>query len=44
MSNLNLHINLNLDPEGPDYSLRGSAGAIELLEACAGGGGKPGGT
>lgn len=36
------HINLNLDPEGPDYSLRGSAGAIELLEACAGGGGKPG--
>lgn len=33
------NISLNLDPEGPDYALRGSARAVELLESCAQGGG-----
>jgi hypothetical protein len=35
-------ISLNLDPDGPDYSLRGSARAIEMLESCARGNGPSG--
>lgn len=35
-------LNLNRDPDGPQYTLRGSARAIEMLEACVRGGGNRG--